>query len=128
MSAIEINRATTIASTTTIIPTTAAPSLDDTTTNTPIADIPDPTTTETGSIIILYIFFNLIQKNAFDNIVIIYVAESTSAPTTSTTSTTSTSTTTTTSTSTTSTTCISKLDYDFVLWPITYISKKFKSF
>ena len=49
----------------------------------------------------------------FDNIVIIYVAESTSAPTTSTTSTTSTSTTTTTSTSNTSTTGISKLDLRF---------------
>ena len=58
MSAIEISRATTTASTTTIIPTTASPSLDDTTTNAPITDIPDRTTTETGSIIILYIFFN----------------------------------------------------------------------
>ena len=52
MSAIEINRASTTASTTTIIPTTAAASLDDTTTNAPMTDIPERTTTETGSIII----------------------------------------------------------------------------
>ena len=59
MSAIEINRASTTASTTTIIPTTADPSLDDTTTHAPITDIPERTTTETGSIIILYFFPNL---------------------------------------------------------------------
>ena len=56
MPAIEINRASTTASTTTIIPTTADPSLDDTTTHAPITDIPERTTTETGLIIILYIF------------------------------------------------------------------------
>ena len=63
MSAIEINRASTTASTTTIVPTTAAPSLDDTTTNAPITDIPERTTTETGSIIILYIFSKFFEVN-----------------------------------------------------------------
>ena len=60
MSAIEINRASTTASTTTIIPTTADPSIDDTTTHAPITDKPERTTTETGSIIILYIFSKFI--------------------------------------------------------------------